>query len=153
MSDRLAIRDLVETYASLVDRADAAGVARLFTLDGVLELWMDPARDEPTAIRHGSAEIEAALKGLADYDATHHTISSVSIVVDGEAAAGETRCEAHHLKNGHDQVLYLHYLDRFRKTSDGWHFARRELHLRWVNVVPVIASRDADPSPVPASDH
>jgi uncharacterized protein (TIGR02246 family) len=145
--DRFALRELVERYAQAVDRGDAAGVAELFTDDGVLATWMEPGRDEPTGERRGRAAIAAAVDGINRYVATHHTVSSTSAVVSGDTAIGETACVAHHVADDDgevtDRVLYLNYRDEFRRADGGWQFRRREVRVRWAAVTPVSASPGA----------
>jgi len=135
------LHELVERYAQAVDRADGAAVAELFADDGVLALWMVPGSDEQTGERVGPAEIATVGDGLRRYVATHHTISSHTSVVDGMHAQGETLCTAHHVEEAEgkriDKVLYLRYLDVFTRTTDGWRFARRELHVQWQSTLPV----------------
>lgn len=143
-TDRRELRELVETYAAAVDTADAAAVAALFTAGGALVLFMDPASDAPTGERRGREEIEAALVGLRRYRATHHTISSQVVrPIDADTAGGTTRCVAHHVEpdsdgdGWHDRVLYARYDDEFVRIGGRWLFARRELHVQWVSVLPV----------------
>lgn len=135
------LHELVEQYAQAVDRADGAAVAELFAEDGVLVLWMNPGSDEQTGERAGRDQIASVGDGLRRYVATHHTISSHTSVVDGMHGNGETLCTAHHLEEVDgkrvDKVLYLRYLDTFSRTTDGWRFARRELHVQWQSTLPV----------------
>jgi uncharacterized protein (TIGR02246 family) len=133
--DQWEIRQLVERYAQAVDRADPAGVAALFAPDGVLEVWMDPKLDEPTAVRAGRDEIETAIGGITRYRATHHTIASSVADVDGDQASGETRCVAHHIYDDgdevRDRVLYIRYVEAFARIDGRWQFTRREFHVQW----------------------
>lgn len=135
--ERLALRELVETYALAVDRADAAAVAGLFVPDGELVLFMATDHDRQTARRRGRAEIERAVATIGQYDGTHHTISSTAAVIADGRASGETRCEAHHAKGDEDLVMFLHYLDSYRREDGRWWFSRREVHARWTATLPV----------------
>ena len=140
-AERRELHELVERYAQGVDRADGAAVAALFTADGVLATWMDPATGEPTGERVGRDAIEEALSGLSRYVATHHTISSHSSTVEGATATGETLCTAHHVSEQKgkrsDRVLYIRYADSFTRTSSAWLFSRREVHVQWASTLPV----------------
>ena len=135
------LHELVERYAQAVDHADGAGVAALFTEDGVLATWMDPATQQPTGEQTGRDAIAKAVNGLRKYAATHHTISSHSSTVEGVHATGETLCTAHHVTDERgrrkDRVLYIRYLDTFVRTSGPWLFSRREVHVQWVSTLPV----------------
>jgi ketosteroid isomerase-like protein len=139
--DRQELLELVDAYALAVDRTDGAGVAALFAEDGVLALWMDPASPDQTGERRGRDQIARAIDGLAQYRATHHTVSATQASVDGDAATGETSCTAHHVEvdgaKQRDRVLYIRYIDTFIRTAAGWRFSRREVHVQWVSLLPV----------------
>lgn len=139
--ERRELHELVERYAQAVDRADGHAVAELFTEDGVLATWMDPATRKATGENKGRAAIAKAVSGMSRYVATHHTISSHSSTVDGAHATGETLCTAHHVtdKKGskEDHVLYIRYLDTFVRASGPWLFSRREVHVQWTSTLPV----------------
>jgi ketosteroid isomerase-like protein len=140
-AERRELHELVERYAQAVDRADGAAVAELFADDGVLALWMTPGSDEQTGEMTGHDQVASVGNSLRKYVATHHTISSHTSTVDGLHAHGETLCTAHHVEEldgqRQDRVLYLRYFDTFTRTSDGWRFARRELHVQWQSTLPV----------------
>ena len=138
--DQWEIRQLVEAYAAAADRLDGAGLAALFTDDGVLEPWLDPTRDAPTGIRRGHAEIAAAIDALSHYQATQHTIASSVATIDGDRATGESRCVAHHVEpppDGRDRVLYIRYDDQLARVDGRWRFRRRQVHVQWVSIQPV----------------
>jgi ketosteroid isomerase-like protein len=139
-AERRELHELVERYAQAVDRADGAAVAELFADDGVLALWMTPGSDEQTGEMTGHDQVASVGNSLRKYVATHHTISSHTSTVDGLHAHGETLCTAHHVEEldgrRQDRVLYLRYFDTFTRTSDGWRFARRELHVQWQSTLP-----------------
>ena len=140
-AEQRELNELVERYAQAVDRADGAGVAALFTEDGVLELWMDPAKDAPTGEQVGRDAIGKAVDKIGRYVATHHTISSHSSVMEGAHATGETLCTAHHVSEDKgvrsDRVLYIRYLDTYARSAGPWLFSRREVHVQWASVLPV----------------
>jgi hypothetical protein len=142
MTASLAARQLIEQYAAAADRADGAGLAALFTETGELEVWMDPTRNEPTGLRRGHGEITEAVNGIASYLATHHTIASSIVTIDGERAEGQTRCVGHHIEGPpdiRDRVLYLRYDEQFARVDGQWRFTRREVHVQWVSIQPVDA--------------
>jgi ketosteroid isomerase-like protein len=135
------LHELVERYAQAVDRTDGAAVADLFTEDGVLATWMDPATRKSTGENNGRSAIAKAVNGLSRYVATHHTISSHSSTVDGAHATGETLCTAHHLVDEagkrHDRVLYIRYVDTFARSYGPWLISRREVRVQWISTLPV----------------
>jgi ketosteroid isomerase-like protein len=139
--ERRELHELVERYAQAVDHADGDAVAELFTEDGVLATWMNPATRKATGDNKGRPAIAKAVNGLGRYAATHHTISSHSSTLDGAHATGETLCTAHHVSEASgrksDRVLYIRYLDTFARTSGPWLFSRREVHVQWSSTLPV----------------
>jgi ketosteroid isomerase-like protein len=139
-ADQREIRQLVEQYAAAADRADGPALAALFTVDGELELWMDPTRDEPTGVRRGHAELTKAINGMGQYLATHHTIASSVVTVGGDRAEGQTRCVGHHIEREpevRDRVLYINYDEQFARVDGRWRFTRRKVHVQWVAIQPV----------------
>jgi ketosteroid isomerase-like protein len=138
--DQWEIRQLVERYANVADRADGAAAAALFTEDGEFEVWLDPAGGEPHSMR-GRVEIAAAVSSVSSYQATQHVIANSVADIDGDRAKGETNCTAHHVETqangGHDRVLYIRYVDAFARVGGRWRFSRRELRVRWVSIQPV----------------
>jgi len=126
---RLALRELADRYASLVDRRDIDGVAGLFTEDGSL-LIHGPGDTEPRRGYEGRSNIRQALGGLSRFRATSHLVGGQLLDLDGRT--GETYCLASHVYDTGDgpriYVMSLRYQDAFAETPDGWRFAvRREL--------------------------
>jgi ketosteroid isomerase-like protein len=138
--DQWEIRQLVERYASAADRADGADLAALFTDDGELETWLDPTSDVPSGTRRGHAEITSAINGLSTYLATHHTIASSVVQIDGDRAEGQTRCVGHHVEGPpdiRDRVLYITYDEQFARVDGRWRFTHRKVRVQWVSIQPV----------------
>jgi len=52
-ADRLAIRELIDTYAHCADQRDARGQMALFTSDTRFIVFMDTTATEPTQELHG----------------------------------------------------------------------------------------------------
>ena len=141
LQDKWEIRQLVERYCYSTDRADGEAVSELFIEDGEFVMWLDPTLTDPTSHRRGRAEIAGAINRIRDYSHTHHSIGNSVADIDGDHAAGETRCDAHHLigapPNVRDYTLYVRYADEFARVDDRWLFSRRELHVNWVAITPV----------------
>src|SRR5262249_5210410 len=99
----------------------------------------DPSRVEPARVRTGRDEIATALEGLSRYAVTTHFLGqqTVELDADGEGAAGETYCIAHHITDTdghrHDHVLSIRYLDRFVRVEAGWRIKERRLAIDWTD--------------------
>jgi ketosteroid isomerase-like protein len=143
LGDQWEIRQLVERYAAAVDRGDGDAAAALFAAEADFEMWLEPGRDEPSAIRRGPAEVAAAINGLRGRYLTQHVIANSIADIDGDAATGETQCTAHHVRLGEsgsrDEVMYLRYVEGFARIDGRWRFSHRELRVRWTAGHPVEA--------------
>ncbi|NUU24323.1 MAG: nuclear transport factor 2 family protein [Streptomycetaceae bacterium] len=140
VADRLALRDLVETYAHGADRRKAELIASLFTPDGRLVVHMEPGA-EPSA-RTGREQIAKAMKGLGRYIATQHLVANQLATIDGDRAEAETYCTAHHIYDDEagvrrDRVMAIRYLDTYQRTAEGWRIATRTLHCDWTEDRPL----------------
>jgi uncharacterized protein (TIGR02246 family) len=139
---RVALRLLVDTYAHHVDRADTDAVAELFAEDGKLVAHFYAGPDGTPPVRTGRAEIRAALvAGLERYLGTTHVVGGQVVEIDGDRAAGETVCLAHHIyeRDGARRLLVMavRYDDTFVRRSGTWRFAERQLRLDWRDDRPV----------------
>ena len=138
---RSELSDLVHRYALLVDDRDWAGVAALFTEDGVLVSPQPPRTLEPDVELRGREDIRAALTNLERMVRTVHEVFGEVYEETPDGASGVVRGAAHHLseRDGRlmDLVWRLRYDDDYRRTADGWRFARRALTLDVVEARPV----------------
>lgn len=137
--DRTKLTDLVSRYAARVDDR-SPDVAELFSCDAELAMPSPPQYLAPVTIHTGRYEIGRGLLALDEFPVTQHAI--VGAVFDGDtgdrtAATGRVSCVAHHLSrrpSGElgDVVWHLRYRDGYRKADGVWLFARREVHIEWI---------------------
>lgn len=134
-ADRLAIRQLIDAYAHCADRRDAKGQMALFTENTAFHVFMDSRSVEPTYVLHGRDALAPVFEALNQYQATTHFNGQSTIRLEGDRAAGESYCIAHHLKlDGDKRTLMLasiRYLDQFVKQDGAWLFAERKLMVDW----------------------
>ncbi len=148
--DEDALRLLSTAYASAVDDLDGDRLADLFVSDGELVVPDLTGDLRPTITRAGHEALRRVPGGLRRYARTFHQVSDHRFALDGDVATGAVRCVAHHVTapdgaddaaggggSGTDVVWFIGYVDEYRRTPSGWRFARRELHLQWVEEHPV----------------
>lgn len=137
---RLAIRELVDAYATCADRRDAAGQMALFAEDTVFRVFMDSKSAEPTYVLHGRDALAPVFADLNQYHATTHFNGQSTVRIDGSRATGETYCIAHHLtiKDGKRTLMIasLRYHDVFARQEGTWLFAERTLLVDWTERRP-----------------
>ena len=139
-ADRLAIRELIDTYAHCADRRDANGQKALFTEDTHFVVYMDGQDTEPTQALDGREALTPVFDDLNRYQATMHFNGQSTIALDGDLATGESYCIAHHLfTDGGERKLmiaWLRYRDTFAKVDGDWRFAERNLYVDWSETRP-----------------
>jgi ketosteroid isomerase-like protein len=73
-ADRLAIRELVESYAHCADRRDAKGQMALFTEDTHFVVFMNAKDPTPSMDLHSRDALAPVFADLNKYDATTHFV-------------------------------------------------------------------------------
>lgn len=137
-ADRLAIRELIESYAHYADRRDAKGQMALFTADTHFVVYMNAKDPTPSQELHTRDELAPVFADLNKYDATTHFLGQSTIFALTETqATGEAYCIAHHVTvdagKRRIMVASLRYLDTFTKIDGAWFFAERLLYVDWVD--------------------
>ena len=135
LADSIALADLVNRYAALVDSGSYSEVADLFTEHGELVAPEPPDTLLPSKRLSGREEIVRELSRLGDFPVTVHEL--VGMVFDpGENpgyARGRITCVAHHLMHKGDRstdlTWRLRYSDTYRRTTGAWRIERREIRI------------------------
>ena len=136
-ADRLAIRELVESYAYSADRRDAKGQMALFTADTHFVVYMDAKDPKPSQELHSRDALAPVFDDLNKYAATMHFLGQSTILtLTSERGTGEAYCMAHHLivEGGKRNLMVaaLRYSDTFVKKDGEWLFAERLLYVDWL---------------------
>ena len=136
-ADRLAIRELVESYAHCADRRDAKGQMALFTPDTHFVVYMNAKDPKPSQELHTREALAPVFDDLNKYAATMHFVGQSTILtLTSDRATGEAYTLAHHLTvDGTKRRLMiatLRYNDSFVKTNGEWLFAERLLYVDWI---------------------
>ena len=137
-ADRLAIRELVESYAHCADRRDAKGQMSLFTPDTHFVVYMNAKDPKPSQDLHSREALAPVFADLNQYDATTHFVGQSTIfTLTSDRATGEAYTLAHHVTvdGGKRRLMLasLRYLDTFVKMDSLWLFAERLLYVDWVD--------------------
>lgn len=127
LSDRLAINDLMVSYACGVDRRDWRLVGSCFAPDAYVA---------GTRMQGSFAEYFAFLQAAMDrFDRTTHFVGNHWASVQGDHASAETYAVALHFWTGasaesHRMAIAVRYLDRLER-SDRWRIVRRTVVADW----------------------
>jgi hypothetical protein len=124
-----AITNLVHDLALAIDDADGD---RIEALMAGAAFQME---DHPEVVG-GAAYRRLLERGMVLHDGspcTHHLISNLSVRLDADRHHAASRCSVTVLQALPDfplqVVLTGHYDDSFARDDDGWHFARRRMHV------------------------
>jgi hypothetical protein len=128
--DEAALRRTAELYAQGADRRDKATWAAITTEDCLIEA--------PGIMLRGQREIVAALDFMAQlYVATQHRVHNQTVLIEADAAHGETYSVADHLsvnEGGRTLLTWaIRYQDRWRREEGVWRFSHRLLILDWTD--------------------
>lgn len=142
ITDRLALRGLVDEYALAVDARDAALLVQLFTDDGEIAGYQNDDT-EPGMLHVGRDSLMTVFDGLLDgFAATLHVMGNHTCSIDRDRATGVVYALTHHLgaeadERGHltDELRLIRYDDHYRRVDGRWLFARRAVRLQWFDVL------------------
>lgn len=123
LADRLAIRELVDAYATCADTRNAEGQMALFTEDTVFVVHMDSRASAPSYTLNGRASLAPVFANLNTYQATMHFNGQSTVELKGDSATGLSYCMAHHVsvQDGKQTLMIAHirYLDQFVRQRGG----------------------------------
>jgi ketosteroid isomerase-like protein len=136
IADRFEIEALRGEFTDAVMMRDYDRVASLFTPDGALRMPNVPVelagRDEIRAWGHRA-------QGRWDYFV--QTTHPGTIQLEGDTASGRAYIqELIRLRDGHSEVNYAIYHDRYQRTPDGWKFTERVYEIRYLDTTPLAGS-------------
>jgi hypothetical protein len=136
LSDRLAIRELIEAYAHCADRRDAKGQMALFTADTHFVVHLNAKDPTPSQELHSREALAPVFADLNQYEATTHFVGQSTILsLSDERGTGEAYTLAHHITANGDRrrlmLASLRYNDTFVKQNGEWLFSERVLYVDW----------------------
>ena len=136
ITDRNAIRELIDRYAFCADTRDAKAQAALFTENTKFIVYMDSKSSVPTQEINNRKDLAPVFEALKAYDTTMHFNGQSAIKINGSKATGLTYCIAHHLnvEDGKQKFMIaaIRYIDTFEKLDNSWYFSERQLLVDWI---------------------
>ncbi len=135
VEDRFAILEVIANYSYTYDAKDADAYAALFTEDAVFEVYA--GREKPLVYNEGREAIRTWARGLHEempegYQSRHNQSGTVFEELGPDAARTRTMLLGTRRYPG-DKAPGVSgtgvYSDEWRKTPEGWRFARRTLHM------------------------
>jgi len=144
IADRLALRELADTYAAGVDRRDPELFVQAFHDDAVLHVHKPGDPDTVTGTRRGRDELAEITTLIARYARTYHFVGNTRYEIDGDRATGEVYGMAHHLTPDHhggtDYVMLMRYHDTYERRDGRWGIVERHCLTDWTEVRTALRS-------------
>jgi hypothetical protein len=136
LSSRLALRALADDYAAGCDHRDAELYVGVFHEDATLVVHATGDPDTIATEHRGQHQLGTIPGMLARYDRTYHFVGNTRYEIRGNDATGEVYCVAHHLSTRdtgrRDLVMYIRYLDAYRRVDSRWGIDERRVMIDWV---------------------
>ena len=131
--DRVEIEALRGEFTDAVMMRDYDRAATLFTPDGALRMPNIPAElIGPEQIRAWGARVPEFVDFLVQ------TTHPGAIQLAGDTATGRAYLqEVVRARDGHSELNYAIYHDRYRRTGDGWKFTERVYEVRYRDTTPL----------------
>lgn len=137
LADRLAIRELIDSYAHFADRRDVEGQMSLFTADTEFLVYTSSRDAAPSQVIHGREELRPVFENLGAYETTTHFNGQSTVSWAPDSATGVTYCLAHHVKAAGAgkslMIASIRYLDCFVRLDRLWYFRQRKLMVDWID--------------------
>lgn len=132
IENKLALKELVDTFSLVSDQKDNVAQASLFTEDGVLTSIMGAN----TLIFNGRKEIEDGFAAiLKPLDTVYHLNGQHLSTISGENATGYCYCLATLIgkENGkaYCRTIHANYRDEYVKEAGRWLIAKRTATVAW----------------------
>jgi ketosteroid isomerase-like protein len=115
------IQQLMVRYADRIDANDPEGAAACYAEDGIGQYW---------GTYQGRKEISEILTViLSMFSATSHHLSNTKINLEGDRATAMSYVYAFHRMADTGEPLHYwgRWVDRLKRTGEGWLFAEREV--------------------------
>ena len=134
IEDRIALRELVDTYAIYGDQRKMRGQALLFSENGVVELYFD---GQLTSTLTGRSEIEDTFTAfLSNFETAYHFNGQQTVVlIDGSKATGVAYCTVTLIgtEDGTKMktTIGMYYHDEYEKSNQQWLISKRKSVFTW----------------------
>lgn len=122
VEDRLAIRELIETYADAVCRVDAVAWGNTWAEDAV---WSLPDYPDIGETRGRAAIIAMWTQAMQHYPGIVFIATPGAIEVDGDRATARSWTSEVYDQGGVTKRDRGRYEDELVRTAHGWRFSRR----------------------------
>jgi hypothetical protein len=135
IDDRQQLTELISRYGMAVDDRDFDTIGRLFTEDG-----------EFHGVKGRQTIVDYYRARTATFGTSYHYAHTQHFDFESDdSASGVVNAHAELCIGGKTVRIALRYLDRYRRSAQGWQFRSRTLKFRYVLPFDEVANGLADP--------
>lgn len=139
IEDRIALKELVDTFSNLADVKDVATQMNLFTDNATVDNIMN---GQVANTLTGKKQIGDAFSGfLALFDVVYHINGQQTVALNGDNAKGTSYCMVTLIgkQNGKSMktTMGVYYNDTFVRQNGKWLIANRRATFAWQEVKPL----------------
>lgn len=133
IEDRIALKNLVDTFSVLADVKDVSNQVLLFTENAVVE---SISGGKSGATFTGRKQIGDAFSGfLSLFDVVYHTNGQQTLTLNGDKASGISYCTVTLIGNENDKrmktTMGVIYHDEYVLENGHWLIAKRQSNFTW----------------------
>lgn len=135
LEDRVALKNLVDTFSILADIKDTESQKLLFTEDAVVE---SRVQGQAGMTLKGRQQIGNAFAAyLNTFETVYHLNGQQSVLLNGNKASGISYCYVTLIGNENGKkiktTMYVRYNDEFVREKNHWLISKRTSDFRWQN--------------------
>ncbi|MGZ0748984.1 nuclear transport factor 2 family protein [Kluyvera sichuanensis] len=139
IAQRLALRELVDTFSNLADEKDVAAQMPLFTADAHINVVMD---GKEVFDLNGQQQILEAFSGyLSQFSVVYHINGQQTVTINENTAKGIAYCQVTLIKEENGQRIKqtsgVRYHDRYVFQNGKWLIAERLSNFMWTDIHPM----------------
>ena len=133
IADRIALKDLVDTFSNLADTKEIDKQVQLFTEDAEVTSYQG---DKQTSHLKGRKELAERFKAFLDqFTTVYHINGQQTVKIDGDKATGIAYAQVVLVseKNGKRTILTqgVRYSDEYERQDGKWLISKRISHFEW----------------------
>lgn len=133
IEDKIALKELVDTYAIYGDERKMKEQAALFSENAIVELYFG---GQLASTLHGRQEIEDTFTAfLKDFETSYHFNGQQTVILNDNTATGIAYCTVTLIgvENGKNMktTFGIHYNDEYTRVNNQWQISRRKSIFGW----------------------
>lgn len=133
IEDRIAIKNVVDTFSILADTKDIQKQVLLFTENAIVE---SRVQGQPGSVLTGRRQIDDAFTAfLNNFETVYHINGQQTVAINGNTASAVSYCLVVLIGNENGKkmktTMGVYYNDEFIKENKRWLIAKRTSNFAW----------------------